>query len=103
MGGTIDPIFGSVAPIFGVAMGGYLAGNRAKHHTLYHGALAAAGYVLLEGIGFVPTPFVPADNALVDTIAIIVSDAALLSVGALAGWLGRPRAPSSSADTDTGR
>jgi hypothetical protein len=99
----IAPAFGTVAPIFGVAVGAFLAGKRAKHHPLYHGALAAAGYVLLEGIGIVPAPFAPAENALADTVAVILSDGTLLAVGALAGWLGRPAAPSSFSDTDRGR
>ena len=79
-----------------------MAGKRAKAGPVYHGALVAAGYVVLEGIGFLPTPFAVADNALADSIAIIVSDLTLLVVGALAGLLARG-APSSSSDTDRGR
>jgi hypothetical protein len=100
---ALAPSFGSIAPIFGVAAGGFLAGKRAKHHTLYHGALAAAGYVVLEGIGVVPTPFPPAENALADSIAIILSDGTLLAIGALAGWLARPEGPSSSSGMDRAR
>jgi len=100
---AIAPISGSVAPISGVAIGGFLAGKRAKHHALYHGALAAAGYVVLEGIGVVPTPFPPAENALADSVAIILSDGTLLAVGALAGWLARPGGPSSFSDTGRAR
>ena len=100
---AIAPGFEPLAPIFGVAGGGFLAGKRAKHHPLYHGALAAAGYVVLEGIGVVPTPFPPGENALADSIAIILSDGTLLAIGALAGWLARPAGPSSSSDTDRAR
>ena len=100
---AMAPIFGSVAPISGVAIGGFLAGKRAKHHALYHGALAAAGYVVLEGIGVVPTAFPPAENALADSVAIILSDGTLLAVGALAGWLARPGGPSSFSDTGRAR
>ena len=101
--GAIAPTFGGAAAIFGVACGGFLAGKRAKHHTVYHGALAAAGYVVLEGIGVVPTPFPPAENALADSIAIILSDGTLLAVGAVAGWLGQPGGSSSSSGRDKGR
>ena len=79
-----------------------MAGKRAKAGAMYHGALVAAGYVVLEGIGFVPTPFAVADNALADSVAIILSDVTLLVVGALAGLLARGGS-SSSSDTDRGR
>jgi len=91
-----------LAPIFDIAIGAYLAGKRAKAGAVYHGALVAAGYVVLEGIGFVPTPFAVADNALADSVAIILSDLTLLVVGAIAGLLARG-APSSSSDTDKDR
>jgi hypothetical protein len=98
---AVAPIFGVLAPISGIASGAFLAGKRAKRAPLYHGALVAAGYVLLEGIGVVPPPLPPMDNALADSVAIILSDASLLSVGALAGWLAR--GSSSSSDTDRDR
>ena len=103
LGPRAAPIFGLAAPFLGVAGGAFLAGKRAKHHPLYHGALAAAGYVVLEGIGVVPTPFPPAENALADSIAIILSDGTLLAVGAVAGWLGQPGGSSSSSGRDKGR
>jgi hypothetical protein len=77
-----------VAPFSGIASGAFLAGNRAKVAPLYHGALVAAGYVLLEGVGLAPSSFEPRANAVEDTIAIIVSDVALLALGAFAGQLG---------------
>ena len=98
----MSPALAIAAPIFGVAIGAYLAGKRAKAGPLYHGALVAAGYVVLEGIGFVPTPFAVAENALADSVAIILSDLTLLVVGALSGLLARG-ASSSSSDTDRGR
>ena len=65
-----------------------MAGFRAKATPLYHGALVAAGYVLLEGVGLAPTTFEPRANALEDTIAVIVSDVVLLALGAAAAFLG---------------
>ena len=100
---AIAPISGSVAPISGVAIGGFLAGKRAKLGPLYHGALVAGCYVVLEGIGVVPTPIGVGDSPLADSVAIIVSDAVLLATGALAGWAARREVPSSSSDTGRGR
>ena len=97
------PQAGLLAPICGIAAGGYFAGKWAKHDTLYHGALTAAGYVALEAIGVLPTPFAPTTNALEDSVAIIVSDALLLSVGAAAGWLAGRGAPWSSSGRDRAR
>ena len=100
---AIAPILGIAAPVIGVASGAYLAGKRAKVGPLYHGALVAGCYVVLEGIGVVPTPIGVGDSPLADSVAIIVSDAVLLATGALAGWAAGREAPSSSSDTGRGR
>lgn len=97
------PDAGIFAPLFGVAIGAYLAAIRVNRAPLYHGALVAAGYVLLEGVGIVPTPFAAADNALADSLAVILSDVLLLLMGALAGAIAGRGAPSSSSGTGTGR
>jgi hypothetical protein len=98
-----DPAFVILAPLFGVGIGAFLAGKRAKVAPLYHGALVAAGYVLLEGNGIVPTPLGVGDNALADSVAVILTDAVLLAVGALSGLLAARRVPSSSSGTDKDR
>jgi hypothetical protein len=103
LGGLIDPALASLAPFSGIAVGGFLAGNRAKSAPLYHGALVAAGYVLLEGIGIAPAPFAPRENALEDSIGVIVTDAALLALAALAAFLASRAASASSADKGRGR
>lgn len=98
-----DPTFVILAPLFGVGIGAFLAGKRVKTAQLYHGALVAAGYVLLEGTGIVPTPLGVGDNVVADSVAIIATDAVLLAVGALSGSLAARQAPSSSSGTGRDR
>ena len=64
-----------------------MAGKRAIRAPLYHGALVGAGYVIGEALGIAPGPLGATDGAFADTIAIFVSDLALLAVGSAAGWL----------------
>jgi hypothetical protein len=81
-----------------------LAGKLAKWGGLYQGTLVGAGYILLEGFALVPTPPAPGRDGLAESLWIIVADASLLAVAALAGWLGSRRArPSSSSDRGTDR
>jgi hypothetical protein len=89
-------IFGSGAPLCGIAPGAFLAGKMAKYAGIYHGALVGAGYVLVEMIGLAPALIEVSGDALGDTLSIIGADAILLALAALAGWIGAPRAASSS-------
>ena len=96
------PIFGIAAPLCGIAVGGYLAGKLAKNAGAYHGALVGVGYVIVEAIGLAPAPFDPSGDGFGDTVSVIVGDAMVLALGALAGWIAAPQATSSSS-SDTGR
>jgi hypothetical protein len=102
MGLPAAPIFGIAAPLLGIGLGAYLAGKMAKNGGLYHGALVGVGYVLVEAIGLAPAPFESAGDGLGDTVSVIAGDALVLLLGALAGWIGAPRATSSSS-SGTGR
>jgi hypothetical protein len=95
-------IFGIAAPLCGIALGAYFSGKLAKNGGLYHGALVGVGYVLVETIGLAPAPFEPSGDGLSDTLSVIVGDAMVLVLAALAGWIAAPRAGSSSS-SGTGR
>lgn len=72
-----------------------MAGKWAKAGGAYQGAVVAAGFILLEAIGLVPsTPY--AGDALSDTVTIIVLDGVTLLAGAIAGWVASPGRASSS-------
>jgi hypothetical protein len=76
-----------------------LAGKLAKRGGLYQGTLVGVGYILLEGFALVPALPAPGRDGMAESIWIIVADASLLAVAALAGWLGSRRAqPLFSAD-----
>jgi peptidoglycan/LPS O-acetylase OafA/YrhL len=102
--GSNDSIFGIAAPLCGIAIGAFLAGKLAKYAGLYHGALVGVGYVLVEGIGLAPAPLQPASDGIAEGLVIIASDAVVLGLAALVGWIAAPRAtPSSSSDKGRGR
>ena len=95
--------FGSIAPLCGIALGALLAGKMAKYAGLYHGALVGVGYVLVEVVGLAPGLIEPSGDGLADTVWLIASDAIVLGMAALAGWIGAPRGgPSSSSDKGRG-
>jgi len=94
--------FGIVAPLCGIALGAYLAGKTSKNAGLFHGALVGVGYVLVEAIGFAPSPLEPSGDGLAEGLSIIAGDALLLALAALAGWIAAPGATSSSS-SGTGR
>ena len=79
-----------------------MAGKRGFPAGPYQGALVGVGYVVLEAIGLAPPPFALTEDGLGESAAIIASDALLLAVAALFGWLGAQR-PSSSSGRDRGR
>ena len=95
----LTPLPAVAATVFGVALGAFLAGKWAKAGGAYQGAVVAAGFILLEAIGLVPTASYAGD-ALSDTVMIIVLDGATLLAGAIAGWIASPGRASSS---DRGR
>ena len=98
------PALAPAATLCGIAGGAFFAGKRAFRAGLYHGALVGVGYVVLEGIGLVPTLFQPVEGGIAESISIIASDALLLALAALFGWIASPGArPSSSSDRDRGR
>jgi peptidoglycan/LPS O-acetylase OafA/YrhL len=89
-------IFGIAAPLCGIALGAFLAGKVAKNGGLYHGALVGVGYVLVEAIGLAPAPLEPSGEGFAEGLSVIAGDALVLALAALAGWIGAPRAGSSS-------
>jgi len=98
------PALVSAATLCGIAGGAFFAGKRAFQAGLYHGALVGVGYVVLEGIGLVPTLFQPLEGGIAESISIIAADALLLGLAALFGWIASPSArPSSSSETGKGR
>lgn len=97
----LTPLPAVAATIFGVASGAFLAGRWAKSAGVYHGAVVAAGFIVLQAVGLVPDGAYAGD-AFADTVTVIVLDAATLLAGAIAGWLAW-REPSSSSGTGRGR
>ena len=98
------PVSSLLATVCGIAGGAFFAGKRASGAGLYHGALVGVGYVVFEGIGLVPTLFQPGGDGFGETVSIIASDALVLGLAALFGWLAsRWAVPWSSSDTDRGR
>jgi hypothetical protein len=96
---VLPPIPAAVAALFGVWLGGFLAGKRASAARVYHGALAGAGYIVCEAAGIVPTRGYLVDP-LGDTLAVIASDVLLLALAAIGGWVA---ALSSSSGTGRAR
>ena len=97
----LAPIPGSVATIVGIGIGGYIAAKWANSWGLYHGAMVGVGWIVLEGLGAVPTVSYSSDD-LTDTVIVFSIDALVLVAGAFGGWRGHPE-PSSSSDMGRGR
>jgi hypothetical protein len=95
----LPPIPAAVASVFGLLVGGILAGKLGSGARAYHGALVGAGYVVCQALGLVPGGGFAADPVS-DTALVIASDALAIAVSALGGWCSRLW---SSSDRDTGR
>jgi hypothetical protein len=98
---ALAPIPGLVATMFGIGLGGFVAGKWADSAGLYHGAMVGAGWIALGAVGLVPTPAYGAD-VVADTVTIIWLDLATLVAASLGGWLAR-RDRSSSSGRDRAR
>ncbi len=85
---ALPPISAAVASLFGLWMGGVVAGKFGKSARVYHGALVGAGFIVAEALGLIPTLSHAADP-LADTVAVIVVDALVLATAALGGWSAR--------------
>lgn len=93
------PVLGLLATILGVGLGGFVAGKWANSAGLYHGAVVAVGWIVLEVFGAIPTPRY-SEDLLADTVAVIALDVVTLLAGSIGGALARRDRSSSS---DTGR
>ncbi len=70
----------------GALAGGYAAGRMARRDGLFHGAVVGAiDVVALAILTTIGTAAVP--NVVIDTVATILSDALLLALAAVGGWL----------------
>ena len=97
----VAPIPGIVATIFGIALGGFVAGKWADSAGIYHGAVVGMAWIVLEAIGPVPGASY-SNDVLTDTVIIIAIDVATLAAASIGGWLARP-GPSSSSGTGRAR
>lgn len=78
--------FPAIGAWIGAVGGGYVGGRMAGRDGLFHGAIVGALEVV--GLAIVTTAAsTAAANIVVDTVATIVSDALLLGLAALGGWL----------------
>ncbi|HEV2251470.1 MAG TPA: hypothetical protein VGT60_13290 [Candidatus Limnocylindria bacterium] len=78
--------FPALAGLLGVLAGGYLAGRIARRDGLFHGAIVGALTIVIASVAAsAGEPQV--SNILGDTLTIIVSDALLLGLSSLGGWL----------------
>jgi hypothetical protein len=95
--------FPPIGELIGAGVGGYLAGRTAGRDGLFHGG--AVGIVDVIGVAIVTaagSASVP--NVVIDTAATVLTDALLLGLAALGGWLAtRSSSPSSSAGRDRDR
>jgi hypothetical protein len=95
--------FPPIGELIGAGAGGYLAGRIAGRDGLFHGG--AVGIVDVVGVAIVTaagSASVP--NVVIDTAATVLTDALLLGLAALGGWLAtRSSSPSSSAGRDRDR
>ena len=96
---VFGPATAQLASLFGLVACGFLAGKWANSAHAYHGALVGAGFIVLEGLGVIPTSAYAGD-AFADTVQVIVLDGALLVASTVGGLLARV---SSSSDTGTAR
>ncbi|HEU5162029.1 MAG TPA: hypothetical protein VFV54_02680, partial [Thermoanaerobaculia bacterium] len=85
---ALAPIPGLVATMFGIGLGGFMAGKWADSAGLYHGAIVGAGWIALSAVGLVPTPVYAAD-VVADTVTVIWLDLATLAAASLGGWIAR--------------
>jgi len=78
--------FPAIGAWLGAVGGGYVAGRISGRDGLFQGAIVGALEVV--GLAFVSTAAsTAAANIVVDTVATIVSDALLLGLAALGGWV----------------
>ena len=75
-------------PIVGAAAGGALAGRLSPSASAYQGSIVAILTILAFALLPLPAP--------TDTVLILLTDALLIAVGAVGGWLGGLLRPSSS-------
>lgn len=94
----VGPATAVAASLFGLAVGGFMAGKWANSAGAYHGAVVGAGFIVLEALGVIPTAAYAGD-AFADTLQVIVLDGAALLSSTLGGALSSRIASSS----DTGR
>lgn len=92
---ALAPVPGLVATMFGIGLGGFMAGKWADSAGVYHGAIVGAGWIALGAVGLVPTPGYAAD-VVADTVTIIWLDLATLVVASLGGWIAQRDRSSSS-------
>jgi hypothetical protein len=91
----LAPIPGSAATIIGIGIGGYIAAKWANSQGIYHGAMVGVGWIVLEGLGAVPSVSYSPD-VLTDTVIVFATDALVLLAGTFGGWRGHPEPSSSS-------
>jgi len=78
--------FPAIGEVIGAGAGGYLAGRIAGRDGLFHGG--AVGIANVIGVAIVTaagSASVP--NLVIDTAATLLTDALLLGLAALGGWL----------------
>ena len=78
--------FPPVGELIGAGAGGYLAGRMAARDGLFHGG--AVGVIDVVGLAIVTaagSASVP--NVVIDTAATLLTDALLLGLAALGGWV----------------
>ena len=80
-------ILGFAAPVFGCALGGFVAGNQAKRDGLYQGAVVGALWVGLEALGVAPAPAGIGLGGPAETVALIAFDVVLLCASCTGGWI----------------
>ena len=78
--------FPAIGELIGAGAGGYLAGRIAGRHGLFHGG--AVGIADLIGVAIVTAAgSASVSNLVLDTAATLLTDALLLGLAALGGWL----------------
>ena len=78
--------FPGIGAWIGAFVGGYVGGRMAGRDGLFHGAIVGALEVVALAIVTTAASTAVA-NVVVDTVATIVSDALLLGLATLGGWL----------------
>ncbi|HEY8732479.1 MAG TPA: hypothetical protein VIN69_10970 [Candidatus Limnocylindria bacterium] len=78
--------FSGISALAGALAGGYAAGRMAGRDGLFHGAVVGALEVIaLAIVTSAASANVP--NVVVDTVATLFSDALVLGLASLGGWL----------------